>query len=150
MILDSLLQFSAAQAVTVLGNTIATNVIDLSQSRDIGSGGDLYVHFGVPTAFTSGGSATLQAQVIVADSADLVTNPVIVGASDVMAVASLTSGKQFVVELNPQLASIGKRYMGVRYVVGTAAMTAGAINANITVGVQDGLKFYPSGFTAAV
>ena len=50
------------------------------------------------------------------------------------------------VALNPQIASTGQQYLGARYtVVGT--MSAGKVIADIVETVQDGKKFYASGFT---
>ena len=43
--------------------------------------------------------------------------------------------------------SLGLRYLGVIYTVATGPMTAGTITADIVTEIQDGKKFYASGFT---
>jgi hypothetical protein len=59
--------------------------------------------------------------------------------------ASLTLGTNVAVRLNPQIASLGKRYLGARYTV-SGTNTAGTVVADIVMDVQDGKKFYASGF----
>jgi hypothetical protein len=61
--------------------------------------------------------------------------------------AGLTAGKQYVVALPPQIASLGLRYLGARYDVNGTNPTTGSILAEIVHNIQDGRKFYASGFT---
>lgn len=56
MILDGLLQFSSAQAITAAA--ASTNYIDVGEARNIGEGKDLYVLTVVTTTLTDGGSNT--------------------------------------------------------------------------------------------
>jgi len=159
MITDNFLRLSGSltagsatgQAVTATANS--TNVVDLSLARDIGEGMDLYVQFTVGTAFTAAGSATLTPTVVVS-AADSLTTPTTIGTGGTIAVASLIAGFTFVVRLNPQLfgstttvSSLGLRYLGAIYTVATGPMTAGTITADIVTEIQDGKKFYASGFT---
>jgi len=159
MITDNFLRLSGSltagsatgQAVTATANS--TNVVDLSLARDIGEGMDLYVQFTVGTAFTAAGSATLTPTVVVS-AADSLTTPTTIGTGGTIAVASLIAGFTFVVRLNPQLfgstttvSSLGLRYLGAIYTVATGPMTAGTITADIVTDIQDGKKFYASGFT---
>lgn len=146
MITDSLLALSAAQAVTATANS--TNVIDLSQARDVGEGTDLICDFRVNTAFTAGGSATMTAAVVVSAAAAL-TTPTTIASTSAIPVASLVSGYNFALKLNQLIASLGLRYLGVIYTIATGPMTAGAISANIVTNVADGQKDYPSGFVVA-
>ena len=142
MILDKLLRFSNAQAVTV--TAVSTDKADLTVARDIGEGEPLYVNFALGTAFAGGTSTAFE--VVVADDAALSTNVTVIGSSGALLTAALTLGKTIVVALNPLVASVGKRYIGTRYtVVGTN--TTGTVTADLTDGVQDGQKFYPGGFT---
>ena len=142
MILDKLLRFSNAQAVTV--TAVSTDKADLTVARDIGEGEPLYVNFALGTAFAGGTSTAFE--VVVADDAALSTNVTVIGSSGALMTAALTLGKTIVVALNPLVASVGKRYIGTRYtVVGTN--TTGTVTADLTDGVQDGQKFYPGGFT---
>lgn len=160
MITDNFLRLSGSltagsatgQSVTVTANS--TNVVDLSLARDIGEGEDLYVQFTVGTAFTAAGSATLTPTIVVS-AADTLSTPTTIGTSGTIAVASLIAGFTFVIRLNPQLfgstttvSSLGLRYLGAIYTVATGPMTAGTITADIVTEIQDGKKFYASGFTA--
>lgn len=159
MITDNFLRLSGSltagsatgQAVTATANS--TNVVDLSLARDVGEGTDLYVQFTVGTAFTAAGAATLTPTVVVS-AADTLSTPTTIGTGGTIAVASLIAGYTFVVRLNPQLfgstttvSSLGLRYLGAIYTVATGPMTAGTITADIVTDIQDGKKFYASGFS---
>lgn len=152
MITDNLLRLSGSltagsatgQAVTATANS--TNVVDLSLARDVGEGEDLYVQFTVGTAFTAGGSATLTPTIVVS-AADSLTTPTTIATAGTIAVATLVAGYSFAVRLNPLIASLGLRYLGAIYTVATGPMTAGTITADIVTDIQDGKKFYASGFT---
>jgi hypothetical protein len=61
--------------------------------------------------------------------------------------AGLTAGKQYVVTIPPQIASLGLRYLGARYDVNGTNPSAGSILTQIVTDIQDGKKFYASGFT---
>ena len=141
MITDKFLRVSDAQAVTT--TAVSTDKIDLSQAREIGEGDDLFMVFTVGTAFAGGTSINFN--VTVADDAALSTNATTVGMSGVIVTASLTAASQFIVRLNPQIGSLGRRYLGATYtVVGT--MSAGTVTADIVTDIQDGKKFYAGGF----
>lgn len=152
MITDNLLRLSGSltagsatgQAVTATANS--TNVVDLSLARDVGEGEDLYVQFTVGTAFTAAGSATLTPTIVVS-AADSLTTPTTIATAGTIAVATLVAGYSFAVRLNPLIASLGLRYLGAIYTVATGPMTAGTITADIVTDIQDGKKFYASGFT---
>src|SRR5437763_16516997 len=66
MLIDKQNQFSAdaGDSPTAIGSTASTNIIDLGVARDIGGAvtDQLMLLCEVVTAFTSGGSATLQVQ----------------------------------------------------------------------------------------
>jgi len=142
MITDKLLRVSDAQAVTT--TAVSTDTVDLSVARDIGEGGDLYMNFAMTEAFAGGTSTNFE--VIIADNAALSSNVVVIGASGAIVTADLTLGKNVAVRLNPQIASLGKRYLGARYTV-SGTNSAGKVTADIVMDVQDGKKFYASGFT---
>ena len=141
MITDKLLRVSEDQAVTT--TAVSTNTVDLGVARDIGEGKDLYMNFAVTTAFAGGTSVKFE--VISSASANL-ASPTVIGSSDAITTANLGAGKNVAVRVNPQIASNGQQYFGARYtVVGT--MSAGKVTADVVETVQDGKKFYASGFT---
>lgn len=142
MITDQFLRVSTAQAVTT--TAVSTDTIDLSVARDMGEGRELFMNFAVGTAFAGGTSTNFE--IIIADNAALSSNVVVVGASGAIATADLTAGRTIAVNINPQVASLGKRYLGARYtVVGTNS--AGTVTADVVLDIQDGRKSYPSGFS---
>lgn len=144
MITDAYLRVSDSQVVTA--SAVSTNTIDLSVARDIGEGEELCFNFAVTEAALAAGAATVEFQVIVSDSAAL-TSPVVVGSSGAIGKAALTLGANIVVRVNPQIASLGKRYLGANYVVSTGPLTAGKFIADVVADIQDGKKSYASGFT---
>jgi len=152
MIVDALL----AVCGSITGNTVtggnmfgsgatvtSPNVVDLTQSRDIGEGNDLYVRYQVTTAFAGGTSVQLQA--VVADDAAITTNVTVVGAGKVLPVATAALGYRDAFKLNPHVGSLGQRYFAVR-AVNVGANTAGAVYADVGAEVSDS-KAYPSGFS---
>lgn len=142
MITDKLLRVSTDQAVTT--TAVSTDTVDLSVARDIGEGGELTANFAITEAFAGGTSTKFE--VIVADNAALTSNVTVIGSSDAVATASLPLGTNVAVRLNPIIGSTGKRYLGARYtVVGTN--TAGKVTMDIVEAIQDGKKFYASGFS---
>jgi len=155
MITDNLLRFSGSTSAgtqtgqTVTGtdtSVVSTNVIDLAPktSRDIGEGEDLYVNFAVSTAFSGGTSVTFIVET--SDAEAFGSGVVTIGTSGAVAIASLTAGTNIPVRINPQWASVGKRYVRCKYTT-VGAVTAGAVFADMVHGIQDGKKFYASGFT---
>ena len=142
MITDKNLRVSTDQAVTT--TAVSSDTIDLSVARDIGEGHDLYMNFAVTEAFAGGTSTNFE--VIIADNAALSSNVVVVGASGATATADLTLGKNIAVRINPLVGSLGKRYIGARYTV-SGTNTAGKVVADIVETIQDGKKFYASGFS---
>ncbi|MBC7818068.1 MAG: hypothetical protein IAG10_14355 [Planctomycetaceae bacterium] len=152
MILDKQLMFSEAQAVDsgvtfATGNQLSTNTIDLgavgSQANggtpiyDIGRGDSIRVMARVVTAFTSGGSATMVFQLVQADNAALSSNLEVLAATNAIAVASLVAGYKAILGFVPQ--GVTKRYIGMRYVVATANMTAGAVTSGLVIDTQSNL-----------
>lgn len=142
MILDKLLMFSEAQAVTA--TAASTDVIDLSPmkgtKRDIGVGEPLEFWATVNTTATAGGAATLNVQLQTsADNSTWVT----LYDSGTLALASLTAGKRI---LSTKVPAGVLKYLRVNYVVATGPLTAGAFTAGINLDV-DANYSYASGFT---
>ena len=141
MILDKLLRFSTAQAITT--TAVSTDKADLSVARDIGEGEPLYMNFGLNAALTGGTSVAFE--VVTADDAALTSNVTVIGSSGALLAAALTLNKVIVVALSPLVGSLGKRYIGARYTV-AGTFSAGTVTADLTNAVADGQKFYPAGF----
>ena len=145
MITDALLRLSADQAVTA--SAVSTNTIDLSQIRDIGEGKPLYMVFTITETFAT--LTSLAFNVVTDDNASLSSPAVINTVSVTLASGGLAAGQQHVLQIPPAIASIGERYLGATYTVGGSSATAGKITADIVTNIQDGKKFYPSGFSVA-
>lgn len=141
MITDKFLRVSEDQAITA--DAASTNTIDLSQARDIGEGKQLFMVFTVTEAFDN--LTSLALQVITSDAANLGT-PTVRGSTSVL-LAGLTAGSQFVVPLPPLVGSLGQRYLGAYYDVTGTNPSAGKVTADIVETIQDGKKYYASGFS---
>jgi hypothetical protein len=136
------------QSIVGTGNIVSTDSIDLSQQRDIGAGSEHpALHAVIGTAVAGGTSVEIQ--VITADNDALTTNPTVVGSSGAVPVAQLTAGARFAVSINPQLMGrTARRFLGARYVV-TGTTTTGTVVSHFGLDVQDGQRFYASGFAVA-
>lgn len=141
MILDKLLQVSTEQAITT--TAVSTDTIDLGTARDVGAGEDSYMVFTVKEVFAGGTSVIFN--IITSDNADLSSGTVL-AASAAQLTAALVVGKQVVLRLPAQIDSTGKRYLGASYTV-SGTYTAGKVDADITLDLQDGKKYYGSGYT---
>ena len=149
MLLDSSNQFSASQEPTSIGLTASTNIIDLGIARDIGDAvtASLYLLCQVATAFTSGGSATLQVQVQSApDNNGVPGTWSTIEQSDAIPVASLVQGYKFLPGAMVSPVTPG-RFLRLNYIVGTAAMTGGAITAALVPSL-DQQPAYARAYTA--
>lgn len=94
----------------------------------------------VTTAFTSGGAGTLRLLLITDVLPTLVSAPVTLEDTGVLALASLTLGaKLWRGSLKGRTL---KQYIGVQWIIGTAAMTAGGVWAGLT---EDPLQLVPPG-----
>jgi hypothetical protein len=152
MITDKLLVVSGSNtpgsAITgqaITADAVSTNTIDLGTARDIGEGSDLFMVFTVVTSFNT--LTSLDLEVVISANDDLSSHTVL--AETNVLLAGLTAGRQYVVALPPQIASLGQRYLGARYDVNGTNPTTGSILAEIVHNIQDGRKFYASGFTVA-
>lgn len=141
MITDKLLRVSEDQALTT--TAVSTDTIDLSVARDIGEGQDLFMNFAVTTALAGGTSVKFE---VITSAAANLGSPTVIGSTDAIVTASLVAGYNTAVRINPQIASLGQRYLGARYTI-SGTYSSGKVTADVVTDVQDGRKFYPSGVT---
>jgi hypothetical protein len=141
MITDKLLRVSTDQALTT--TAVSTDTIDLSIARDMGEGESLYMNFAVTAALTGGTSVKFE---VISSAAANLGTPTVIGSTDAIVTADLVAGKNVAVRINPQIASKGQRYLGARYTI-SGTYSAGTVTADVVTNIQDGQKFYASGFT---
>lgn len=132
MYVDSLLQFSDAQAVTSAAGS--TNTIDLSAVRDIGTGRDLYVVVNIVTTLTDGGSNTGTAVALEGDSTTTFTPD---GTVTLFTIAqAAAAGTVYIAKLSPSIAPLQYRYIRLKYTPAGADLTGGTIDAFLALDVQ--------------
>ena len=148
-IMDKGLLFSDAQAVTA--TALGDKSIDLWAGNtalpafpgraatakpifDIGRGNILELLVQVVTAFVSAGGATIQAQLVMADNAELDSNLTVLEETVAVAASTAVAGYQFRLRAVPQ--GVTRRYLGVKYVVGTSTFESGAVTAALVVDRQ--------------
>ena len=138
MILDERNEFADATALSTAatGRALVGDVIDLgATSSDIGNGQPLYLVIQVDTDVTSAGAATVSFELASDASASIATD----GSATVHSVtaaipkASLVAG--YVVAAVALPIGSYERYLGILQNVGTAALTAGKVNAFLTTNV---------------
>ena len=143
MILDKQNLWSDAQSIAAAaGTVVSTNAIDLGAAqtdtlgntlpRDPGRGGQVEMIATLTETVTSGGAATVQAQLVSSANADL-SSPTVLQSTAALALATLKAGYQFRLALP---AGINQRYIGMQYVIGTATTTAGKVTAGIVAAKQ--------------
>lgn len=139
MYVDDFLEFADATALnaTATGTKNIGSTIDLETVRDIGAGKQLYVCIQITTDLGSGGAATIRFQLVSDASGTPATNgnQSVHVASEAFTATDLDQGE--VVILPVPAMGYGaptqyERYLGVQQVVGTATLTAGAVNAFLT------------------
>jgi hypothetical protein len=155
-----------ADAVTVAlaaGTTNLGNQIDLLQARDVGAGRPLWLVINVATAIVTGGAAgTIQFRLVSDDTASISTtacsvhliSPAFVTDDDPtipvgtqLFCAALPLCQDFVsvsvagVPVTTGPGAPYERFLGVQVIVGTTTITAGAVNAYLTLDPH-GLKQY--------
>lgn len=151
MYVDKQAEFSDSQVVTA--TAISTNVYDLwpvgnavnsNAQRDIGVGEDVYLVVQVDTTATAAGAATVTITLESSTTADLATSPTVHFSSTAYPLANLTGGRTLLAIKLP--ADAYKRYIGVRYTVGTGPLTAGSFSAFFAKDVQ-AFRAYTKGYT---
>lgn len=151
MITDKLATLADAVALNTgaAGNYTIGDVIDLGAAKQLNDPKSLYLVITVDVTATSGGSATLAVALLTDDNAAM-SSPTVVWQGNAVAVATLVAGYRYAVVELPKGADNYERYLGLRQVTGTAAFTAGAINAFLTHDVPATLwRAYSDGISSA-
>lgn len=146
-LIDNNLFFANAEALSTAGTGTSKygSAVDLQTAlMDQGEGIPLWLVAFVHTAVTSGGSATLAIALTGADNAALTTNPENYYLSSTFALASLTPAGAHLFTVALPKRQLYKRYLGLRQIIGTAALTAGKLNAYITTD-PDNWRSYAQG-----
>jgi hypothetical protein len=153
MLIDKLLEFSDAQAVT--STAISTNVIDTAPqgngvntntTRDLGNGEDLYLVVITQTAATDTSSdATLTVTLESDSTEDLATSATTHFSTGALAFAAFSPAGTVLAKVKLPAGSY-ERYVGVRYTVASGPLTAGKFDAFLTNGV-DAPRNYVAGST---
>lgn len=144
MLIDAQLAVSTNQVVT--GTAVSTNAIDTGGSspvRNIGWGEEMRMAVQVNATALAAGAATVTFEVIQADDAALTTNVEVLIASAAIGKAALVAGGT--PPLDVVLPSNTRRFIGLRYTVGTGPLTAGTFSAAL-VHDTDRQKYYASGY----
>lgn len=132
MITDKLATFADGTALNTgaAGDYVIGDVIDLGANYQLWDVDDLYLVITVDTTATSGGSATLAVSLVTDDNSSL-SSPTKVTTSQTIAVANLVAGVVISMRELPKNVA-WERYIGIVQTTGTAAFTAGKINAFFT------------------
>lgn len=135
MILDERNEFADATALSTsgTGRALVGDVIDLGAADAMGSeAGDLFLVIQVDTAVTSAGAATVSFELASDAQAAIATDGTasVHYASAAISKDTLVAGYQVVAVRLP--VGTYERYLGILQNVGTAALTAGKINAFLT------------------
>jgi len=145
--IDKQLEFSDAQAETTVAAHISTNVVDMGTVGEWADGQPVYLVVTVNTAFTSAGAATLAVELL----SDATSTVAVDGsatshwASETLALATVAvAGYVIACFALPMEGTTYERYLGVMYTIGTAAMTAGKVDAYLTTAPPKWVA-YPDG-----
>lgn len=135
MIMDERTEFADATALDTAGTGVANfgDVLDSSVARDLGNGQPVYLVITVDTAVTSGGAATVAFQLVSDSTSSIATSgqTVHVRTGDI-AKADLVAGFTVSVPL-PTEGEEYEQFIAVQQDVGAAALTAGAVNAFLSL-----------------
>lgn len=139
MITDKLATFCNAVALNTgpAGNYLIGDVINLETVRDIGQGQPIFLVVTVETTATSGGAATGQFKLV--SDAQVAIDPdtaTVHASSAAFAVADMVAGTNLLTVVIPMEGAAYEQYLGIVQTTGTAAFTAGKVNAFLTLDVS--------------
>lgn len=157
MILDKRTEFCDGTALNTgaAGTYVIGDQVDLGVARDIGNGQSLSWEVRVLTGINAAAAGTVTFQLVSADNAALTTNPVVHAQTSAFTTSTtsgnaggaLAAGTTLAVIDLPQEGPAYKRYLGVRQVTGTSAISAGAVDSFLTP-VVAGWKAYDAPWQA--
>jgi hypothetical protein len=157
MLMDERLEFADAVSVAAAaGTALIGDVIDLgATARDVGLGEPLFLVITVDTEIITGGAAgtikfqlVSDAQAAIAtdgtatvhiDTGTFVTDDAAANATQMNAGEVVFSGPI------PMQGNVYERFLGILAVIGTTTVTAGKINAFLTLDPPRGKKLYAEG-----
>ncbi len=143
MYIDTQEQFSATQsAVNGVGDLVSTNVLDTGAPSDDGIGEEMNLAVQINTALASGGAATMQ--FVLQTSTDNVA-----WVDAVLSRPFAYNAPEMAAKLFPFITKLPvglRRYLRVVYRIAGAAVTGGAISANLVRDVQ-AQQLLPIGYT---
>lgn len=157
MIMDERLEFADAVSVAAAaGTALIGDVIDLSSvARDIGSGQPMFLVISVDTEIITGGSAgTIQfvlasdAQAAIATDGTATSHfrsQLFVTDDSAANDAAMNAGSFPVVIPLPQEGPVYERYLGILAIIATTTVTAGKINAFLTLDPPRDGRIYAEG-----
>lgn len=136
MIMDERTEFLDATALNTgaAGTYLIGDVYDTGvQNQDIGLGQQIFLNILVDTAVTSAGAATVQFKLVSDAQAAIATDGSATEHIITTAIpkATLIAGYRVITVALPQ--GTYERYLGILQVTGTAALTAGAVSAFLTL-----------------
>lgn len=138
MIMDSRAEFASKTALGTGGTglQLVGNVMDLVNARGLGQGQPIYLVILVSTAVTSAGAATVAFSLVSDAQAAIATDgsASVHFTSNVFPKASLVAGFVAVAVALPLEGGVPyEEFLGILANVGTAALTAGAVSAFLTL-----------------
>lgn len=142
MILDTTLQFAAAQDVTTAVGS--TNTIDLSAAlRNIGVGESLLVAIKVTTAFTDSGSDSSVSVALEGDSSESFSPDATMPLMTIPALAA--AGNDYYAKIDCDFA-LAYRYIRLKFTPVGGDLTTGAVSAFLTLDAAQKYTNYAKGF----
>lgn len=136
MLMDERGEFCDATALNTgaAGKYLIGDVIDLTVARDLGNGQTVYLVIQVDTAVTSAGAATVAFILATDAQAAIATDGTATEHNRTAAIAkaTLVAGYALVIPLALE-SPVYERYLGILQETGVAALTAGKVNAFLTL-----------------